>query len=218
MTGPWLVSLQLNLNHPAARRDLADAGAVHRRVMSLVPDDLGDHARSTAAVLYRIEHTRAGIRILTQTGIEPTLANLPDGYAHVPEPRSLHNLLAALQTGTQIAYRITANTSKRLPREYVGSEGKPGQVIALRSPVAIQAWWQQRAASNGLQITSAATTTHDDIRARRLPGTPHAQHSASQFDGQATVTDPEAVAQAIRKGIGRGKSFGCGLLSVALIQ
>lgn len=218
MTGPWLISLQLNLDHPAARRDLADAGAVHRRVMSLVRDDLGEHARSAAGVLYRIEHTRAGTRILAQTSIEPTLANLPDGYAHVSEPRSLHNLLAALQDGTSVMYRITANTSKRLPREYSGTDGKPGQVIALRSPEAIQAWWEQRAARNGLQVNAGAITTHDDIRARRAPGTAHAQHAATQFDGQATITDSDALKRAIRTGIGRGKSFGCGLLSVALRQ
>lgn len=36
-----------------------------------------------------------------------------------------------------------------------------------------------------------------------------------RFDGIATVTDAGLARQAVLEGIGRGKSYGCGLLSLA---
>jgi CRISPR system Cascade subunit CasE len=37
----------------------------------------------------------------------------------------------------------------------------------------------------------------------------------TRFDGYAVVSDPEAVRRAVVEGVGRGKSFGCGMLSLA---
>jgi CRISPR system Cascade subunit CasE len=38
------------------------------------------------------------------------------------------------------------------------------------------------------------------------------------FDGLAVITDPEHVRAAVCEGIGRGKSYGCGLLSLAPVR
>ena len=35
------------------------------------------------------------------------------------------------------------------------------------------------------------------------------------FDGRLTVTDPEALRQALTSGIGRAKAYGCGLMTLA---
>jgi len=39
-----------------------------------------------------------------------------------------------------------------------------------------------------------------------------------RFDGEAVISDVDAVRHAVLNGIGRGKSYGCGLLSLALIE
>ncbi len=41
------------------------------------------------------------------------------------------------------------------------------------------------------------------------------RHSLIRYDGTATVTDPTALTQAVLTGIGRGKPYGAGLLSLA---
>jgi CRISPR system Cascade subunit CasE len=59
---------------------------MHQRIMSLVPDGLGNQPRRQAGVLYRIEDTQGGVgRILVQTAIQPNLGKLPagDGKAQV---------------------------------------------------------------------------------------------------------------------------------------
>lgn len=49
----------------------------------------------------------------------------------------------------------------------------------------------------------------------RTTGAAPMRHSLIRYDGTATVTDPEALAAALLTGIGRGKSYGAGLLSLA---
>jgi hypothetical protein len=39
--------------------------------------------------------------------------------------------------------------------------------------------------------------------------------AAAQFDGQAVITDPEALAAGVRAGIGHARMLGLGLVSVA---
>jgi hypothetical protein len=41
------------------------------------------------------------------------------------------------------------------------------------------------------------------------------RHTLTQFDGVAAVAEPTTVTSAIITGVGRGKSYGCGLLSIA---
>jgi len=41
-------------------------------------------------------------------------------------------------------------------------------------------------------------------------------HLAVQFDGRLRVTDPGALKEAVRSGIGSAKAYGFGLLSLAL--
>ncbi|RSN68457.1 type I-E CRISPR-associated protein Cas6/Cse3/CasE, partial [Streptomyces sp. WAC 05379] len=40
-------------------------------------------------------------------------------------------------------------------------------------------------------------------------------HRLLQFDGTAHITDPDALTDALLTGIGRAKSYGAGLLSLA---
>ncbi|MGX8910214.1 type I-E CRISPR-associated protein Cas6/Cse3/CasE [Streptomyces netropsis] len=46
---------------------------------------------------------------------------------------------------------------------------------------------------------------------RNLPG-PH--HHLTQFDGTARITDPDLLTTALHTGIGKGKPYGAGLLSL----
>ncbi|MFI2633005.1 type I-E CRISPR-associated protein Cas6/Cse3/CasE [Streptomyces collinus] len=41
------------------------------------------------------------------------------------------------------------------------------------------------------------------------------RHSLLRYDGTATVTDPDTLTAAMVHGVGRGKPYGAGLLSLA---
>ncbi|MBO0804248.1 MAG: type I-E CRISPR-associated protein Cas6/Cse3/CasE [Nocardiopsaceae bacterium] len=199
----WLTQLTPDFRSRQARRDLGNAAEMHRTIMKLVPDSLSDEPRREAGVLYRIEETRRGPQIIVQTQVKPDPARLPAGYGP-PMVRNLDPLLAWLQPGTLIRYRLTANTCLR--------KSATKEVVPLRGADA-ENWWITRAPAAGIELQSLTSRSPGDAVGRK-PGQA-VRHALTQFDGVAAVTDPTALTAAIITGIGRGKSHGCGLLSIA---
>lgn len=200
----WLTRISPDLRHPAVRRDLRDIAAVHRRVMSLVPDDLGEQPRHQAGVLFRIDYTASGPVLLIQTNLPPEPARLPDGYGSV-QTRDISPLVNALHTGMAVHYRIAANASKR-----AWKGDRPGKIVGLSGPQAEQ-WWQRKAEANGLTLSYLRAQPQPAARGRAT----RIHHAITLFEGQAVVSDADKVRTAVLAGIGRGRSFGCGLLSLA---
>jgi CRISPR system Cascade subunit CasE len=222
----WLTRLTLNPAHRQVLFDLGNAAALHRRVMTLVPDGIGDTPRARAGVLFRLEPESADRPVLLiQTQLPPDTSGLPAGYALSSHSREMAPMLGALRPGLLVRYRLLGNAVRRCGPN--STAGKWKQVIPLHGPEAAQ-WWSDRAAPAGLTLhaahaesTAAVTTLHvkDD------QGTPGAQRtqrtqvrinrSATLFDGTATIHDPDALRTALLHGVGRSKSYGCGLLSLA---
>ncbi|GAA4239767.1 hypothetical protein GCM10022254_61430 [Actinomadura meridiana] len=203
----WLTQISLDLRHHAVRRDIGDAASAHRRVMLLVPDGLGAQARREAGVLYRVEQTQGGARLLVQTAHRPAEDKLPAGYGTVAVT-SLDPLLELLDKGLVVRYRLVANPTKRHGR----TSPHQGKLAALTGPAADQ-WWIDRAARAGLVLRTATATSLPDLVGRK--GGHPILHAARRFDGIAVVTAPDALRTAVLEGIGRGKSHGCGMLSLA---
>ncbi|MCA1188776.1 MULTISPECIES: type I-E CRISPR-associated protein Cas6/Cse3/CasE [unclassified Saccharopolyspora] len=205
-----LTRLRLNSRHRAVGEDLADATRMHRRVMSLMPDSLGEQARAHAGVLYRVEKHLTGSSVLLQTGYQPDFTALPTDYAE----RSTHQLdgmLANITTGITVRYRILAN-----PTRVETTDTKRKTRRWLRGDDALS-WWKRRAQQAGLEPHTALLTNEELITATREnnDGAHRISHGTSLFEGTATVTDPDAVRHAVLSGIGKARAFGCGLLSLA---
>ncbi|WP_018830285.1 type I-E CRISPR-associated protein Cas6/Cse3/CasE [Salinispora tropica] len=200
----WLTRIALDLRHQAARQDLRDITAVHRRVMSLVPDGLGEQPRHHAGVLFRFDHTTAGPVLLVQTALPPDPTRLPDGYGTI-DTRDVTPLLKALTNGMVVHYRIAANASKRA---WKGDSA--GKIVALSGQQAEQ-WWQRKAEHTGLNLRYLHAQPQPAARGRAIP----VRHAITLFEGQAVIADADQVRAAVLVGIGRGRSFGCGLLSLA---
>ena len=205
----WLTRIVPDPRSSAVRRDFRDAVALHQRVMTLVPDGLGTDARHRTGVLFRVEESRAGRQLLVQTRVPPNPARLPDGYG-TAAVRELTPLLDALTPGLAVRYRLAANPSKRLGRS---ASERQGKIVALRGTAA-EAWWAARAAACGLSLRTLSAQSMPDITGRTSNGT-LVRHGVVRFDGIAIVTDPELLRAAVLAGIGRGKAYGCGLLSLA---
>lgn len=207
----WLTQIVPDYFRSAeARRDAGDAVRIHQRVMQLVPDGLGEQARLKAGVLYRAEETSHGIRILVQTRLKPDPGQLPEGYGTV-QVRQLDPLLDWLLPSALVRYRLAANTCLRKSRDK--------KVVPLRGINAEQ-WWISRAPAAGLDLQSLTSRSPGNAvgTSKTADGTKPAnrvRHALTQFNGVAAVTEPTALTAAIITGIGRGKSHGCGLLSIA---
>lgn len=210
-TGATLARIQLNPHSREVQRDLRDATQMHKTLMRLVPDHLGDTPRQDTGLLFRLDETDDASTLLVQAATPLDPNRLPTGYGRT-EVKDLAGMFTALRTGLTVRYRATVNPVKcqRLPLE---QKNKRGKVIPLAGAEADQ-WWTRRATAAGLHLHTLLPTPQRPVRPRRGE-TSSMRHSLIRYDGTATVTDAQALAAALLTGIGRGKSYGAGLLSLA---
>ncbi|AJE83982.1 hypothetical protein SLNWT_3606 [Streptomyces albus] len=214
MTSLWLTRIAPDPRSREARRDLGDAVGLHRRLMSLFPDDLGPDPRRRLGLLHRVDDARGGPAILLQSAHQPDLTKLPDGYGR-SATRSLDPLLGLLRGGLQIHYRCTASAVRK-PGATTRSRYKLPEVVALHGADA-EEWWQRQADTAGLKLLSLLSQPLDDATGTRSgqKDRQRIRHSRTRFDGVAVIVDPDQLRTKLTAGIGRGKAYGCGLLTLA---
>lgn len=118
--------------------------------------------------------------------------------------------------GQSLRFRLTANPTRRLSSR---SPDAREESIGKRVPVPMDKlidWLERKAELSGFCIRREATTFHQGyVYIIRKPEQDNGQRLRSvTFDGILQVTDPDAFRQVLSKGIGSGKGFGFGLLSV----
>jgi CRISPR system Cascade subunit CasE len=215
----WLTRIVPDPRCADARRDTTGTGgaiSLHRRLMSLFPDGIGDQARAQLGVLFRTEDTPTGTHILLQSAHEPDTTRLPTDYGTVVT-RPLDSLLDALRPGLTIRYRCVASAIRKPGATTRTLYGLPS-VVALTGAAADQ-WWIRQTETAGLKPLDLHSHPMDAVRGQRGTQGPAAEqrirHTRTRFDGTAAILDPDLLRTKITEGIGRGKSYGCGLLSIA---
>ncbi|MCP9946021.1 type I-E CRISPR-associated protein Cas6/Cse3/CasE [Streptomyces somaliensis] len=199
-----------------ARRDARSAVDTHRRLMSLFPQHTGPDPRARFGVLYRTDDTPTGPHLLVQSTHQPDLTRLPDAYG-TALTRPLDPLLNALRPGLTIRFRCVASPVRKPGATTRALYNLPA-VVAL-SGTAADEWWLRQADTAGLKVLSLHSTPLDAARGTRAPrdstSKQHINHKRTQFDGAATIIDPDQLRTTLTTGIGRGKAYGCGLLTIA---
>ncbi|MBM3983369.1 MAG: type I-E CRISPR-associated protein Cas6/Cse3/CasE [Planctomycetes bacterium] len=228
----FLSKLVLNPRDKQARADLARPYEMHRTLWRAFPAaDAGGAGR----VLFRVDTDRFGGRpvVLVQSVSDPNWAALPPGYVQGGAESKPFDLRVAAQQ--QLRFRLRANPTKRVSEknEQAGDTLRGKRVGLLRESDQI-AWLLRKGAHGGFRIaggwvdgvnrpTGAPVRVPEfrvavapEGRARNdKPGHRDGAFVAVRFDGVLEVTDPEVFRASVFAGIGTGKSYGFGLLSVA---
>ncbi|MER6543155.1 type I-E CRISPR-associated protein Cas6/Cse3/CasE [Streptomyces sp. NPDC001250] len=213
MTTPlWLTRIIPDPQNQQARRDFRNAVELHYRVMKLFPDDIGDQARKQLGILFRTETTPQGTYLLLQSRTHPNLDSLPTGYGSA-DTRPLTPLLDALRPGLPVRYRIDASAVRK-PRKTTQQLYGLKSIVALTGPAAIE-WWERQAEQAGLKLNTIHTAPLDPATGIKAQDKQRIHNPRTRFDGDAVIHDPDLVRQRIEEGIGRGKAYGCGLLSLS---
>jgi CRISPR system Cascade subunit CasE len=185
-------------------------------MLQMFPDGVEGPARAAFGVLFRAEESPRGPQILLQSHIEPDSARLPDAYGNV-ETRSLDALLSNLHKGMVVNYRCVASPVRK-PGATSREAYKLPPVMALSGNAAVE-WWERQSNASGLEPLHITAHPLATVRGQQGSKGPVAQqriqHACTQFDGTARVLDAELLREKIATGIGRGKAYGCGLLSIA---
>lgn len=208
-----LTRIRLNRMHPCVRRDLADREELHKTTMRLLPGTTGPTARAGGGLLFCLEPGLEAV-LLVQTARPPHLAALPAGYG-TANTLDLATMFAALTPGRAVHYRITAAPAAATSGPPDPATGRRRNTKYPLTGQPAQAWWERRATAAGLHLLGKNTATPCPFPLLRTRTSPGPYHRLVRFEGHATITDPAAVAAAVRHGIGRGKSYGAGLLCLA---
>ena len=242
----YLSRIHLPARSRGTQRLLADCHAMHRFVMSGFPQSSTAEARAELGVLFRVESTAGGqaIAVLVQSVAAPTWV-FEDPAVRVEGPRELDSFLGAVANGRRYRFRLQANPTRRVAaratretdpehgREWFEKEHSVGRRVAIRGDEQRMAWLERKAADSGFKLVAgevrggldAESETHRDfIRTRVDLGQPLRDRAARLtfetcvFEGLLEVTDAARLVGAVKDGIGSGKAFGNGLLSLAPVQ
>jgi CRISPR system Cascade subunit CasE len=228
----FLSRLLLNPRSRAVRRDVADCEELHRTVLSGFPQTLGDvKAREEFGVLHRVDTERNRISLLVQSRIEPSWTSLPAEYlmavGHNPACKRVDQMYAGLAVGTQLRFRLRANPTKRLQVTRPGSRLTPGKRVDIRAEDEQLNWLTRKGEHGGFLVCHARAHpgisdlrivpghAEGDLRGGPGPHRSRLTFGSVVFDGLLRVTDGEAFLQTLEQGIGSGKAYGFGLLSIA---
>ncbi|MCN9242704.1 type I-E CRISPR-associated protein Cas6/Cse3/CasE [Streptomyces sp. RY43-2] len=216
MSTLWLTRIVPSPASHDARRDLGDTVALHRRLMALFPDNAGPDPRAALGVLHRIDDAPTGSYVLLQSRHQPDLSRLPKNYGRAAT-RELTPLLAALRSGAHINFRCTASPVRKPGATTRALYNLPA-VVPLHGAHADE-WWLRQADTAGLKVLTLNAQPLDSaagVRGHRGSGDQQrVRHARTRFDGTAVIIDPDLLRTKITEGIGRGKAYGCGLLTIA---
>jgi CRISPR system Cascade subunit CasE len=119
-----------------------------------------------------------------------------------------------------LRFRLVANPIRRLSKRSLGADGKPVEKgIGKRVPVPtnrLLEWLTGRAEKSGFSIeTKSVDVSPGYIYINKARSGDGLRLRSVRYDGVLVVTDPAHFREAMLQGIGPGKAFGFGLLSVA---
>lgn len=218
----------LNPQRRGGRRLLTNPQAMHAAVRSCFPPDLDE---SEARVLWRVDQQEHE-HVLYIVGPEvPQREVIVDqaGWASRPgETADYRPMLNTLRTGHERSFRLTANPVRSLPTE----GGKRGKVVPHVTPSQQVSWLIEKAPALGFEVrTRPGSGDEEDLLpdvmvdrrkdlsfTRRDPlsqGSGRVTLRTARFEGTLRVTDAQLLRNALTRGIGRGRAYGCGLLTLA---
>ena len=223
-----LTRLFLNGASRDVQRCIGDAHHLHARVMSMYPPGQGREPREKLGILHRLEVSeREGtIVLLVQSPTAPALESLPAGFLdpragdEASAAKSLDVLHGLLSKGARLRFRLRANPARKIDTK-TGADGvrRNGRRVPLRGDEARVAWLARKLRDSGLRLVveggSMLVVQRPEGLSRGRRNGLEITHEAHVFEGVVEVDDPALAWAAVQKGIGPGKAFGFGLLSLA---
>lgn len=238
----YLSRLTLNPRNWNVQRDLANCHDLHRTILKAFPQksDGANGARGQFGVLYRIDADRRGkVVLLVQSASEPNWSTLPPSYlaesvSEMPNPatKCVDDSYGRITGGMSLAFRLRANPTRRVGAQNEAEKAEwRGKRVELRTEEDQLAWLRRKSEQGGFELLSVRTNSDvpavqvapapklEGYKGRRKAGQkPELTFGSVLFEGELRVTDAGRFRETLIRGIGSGKSYGFGLLSIAPSQ
>ncbi len=217
---PYLCSVPLNPLRSGAQRLLTNPQRMHAAIEGVLPPE------RSGRLLWRVDRNGPHANLLIVAPDPPTLHHLveqagwPDAPGGTPRIADLAPLLSQVAIGREFEFRVRLNPVQRLP----GSPGSRGERKGHRTMRHQLDWFLARAAGTasswGFTVGATdepkvAVVEREHLSFLRRGGDQPVVLDTATFQGVLTVTDTAALRQSLTAGIGTGKAYGCGLLTLA---
>jgi CRISPR system Cascade subunit CasE len=120
-------------------------------------------------------------------------------------------------TRQRYAFQLCANPTKKVASKPDGTVTKNGRRVPLGKREELVEWIKRKGEQGGFAVDEATLRTFSRAREYFEKGGRRGLHSAVEFQGVLTVTDPARFHETFTRGIGSAKAFGFGLLVIAPI-
>lgn len=212
-----LSRMYLNERLRQTKRLLANPQAMHAAVLAAFPPGREDR------VLWRIDRDGHRTALIVVSGSVPSFEHLQEqaGWRNEPswETRDYDRLLDRLQRGQEYAFRLVANPAGI--RSY--DDGRKRRVVH-RSVPHQRRWLLERAERIGVEFLPAGPEAEPEIlvSARSTLRFPRNDRTVTlgqaRFEGALRIVEVDALRTALVEGIGRGKAYGNGLMTLASVR
>ncbi len=222
----YLSRFELNPARRGAKRLISSPQSMHAAVLSAFPHGGGgvDHR-----VLWRLDtgpDRRAELLVVSPD--RPDFTHLVE-QAGWPTTQTWQTtdyqpFLSGISAGGSYRFRLRANPVRSVKRE---GDGR-GRVVSCGARANQEAWLLERCGALGFEVLASdrdpqggppvnlATTARGTLRFSKGHGrSPRVTLAYAQFDGILRVLDADLLRAALVRGVGRGKAYGLGLLTVA---
>jgi len=170
--------------------------------------------------LWRIDKLNGYYNLLILSEKLPDLQSIHDQFGiedRLPESRDYDKLLQNIEDNQVFRFRLKANPVKS---SAVDSNGGRGKIYAHVSTEQIAKWLLDRSSSNGFFLDRNGFKVMDcrwyrfmkssrDNTARN-----NVTIKTATFEGILKVSNSKLFMEALMNGIGRGKAYGCGLMTI----
>lgn len=230
----YLSRLYLNHRSRAVMKDVADPRMLHKTISGCFPaiegqQDRSQHERETPrnafSILHRLERGPVCFVLYVQSTAKPEWSRLTPGYADSLGVKSVNGLYSNIANGMRLVFRLAANPTKRAGKTDTGNakyRDNKRRRIDIRDEEGRIRWLERKGAECGFSLCRVSTKPEvTSVDAVPRPAVTF-RHDAGRvtlgsavFDGVLEVTDADAFRQAVINGIGTGKAYGFGLMSIA---
>ena len=168
-------------------------------------DDIGD-----SKVLIIVSGSSPDIRkIVSEIGVNRAKAEINTDNKRQDKTIDYEAFLKHIENGQDWNFRLCANPIEHVKQITIEHRGK---IFALRSVVEQIEWLERQGMKCGFTMRACSVIGDSWIAFKKV------RIRAVTFDGILKVADADSFRLALTKGIGRGKAYGCGLLTVAKVQ
>ncbi len=175
--------------------------------MNAFPDNL-DKIDEGYRILFRInKNSRSEYpSVLIQSTLKPdwTFLIKIEHYL-VQEPLYKEFEFPLFKEGAKYWFRLFGNPTKKTKGKRIGMYKEELQYE----------WLQKKAKASGFKLLQGHITRKEEIKARMNRKSKKMTFNGVQFSGLLQVIDPELFKTTLKNGIGSGKAFGFGFLTIA---